>query len=143
MLDHRPQQVGLVDVLEGAAAFEDRGGRTADEDDGRLGQGGVFEGGDGIGHAGAGRYGRHPRSAREPCRGIGGKHRIDFMAHVDDADTGRPGRHQDGRDMPPAQGKQAGYLTLGQKAGDHVAPVEIHTASFYLWLSEGRIIRIP
>ena len=106
--DVRGEQRELVNVLERAASLEQVAGGAADENEGRLGHLGVFDGGNRVGEPRAGRDDGHAGNAGGARHGVGGKGGRHLVAHVDHADAHLLGPGQNGRNV--AAGEREDHL---------------------------------
>ncbi len=89
----------------------------------RLRELGVLDRGDRVGDAGAGGDRRHAGDPGEAEDRVGGEDGVHLMADVHHPDAAVLGAHEDGRDVPAAEGEEEPHPALHQHRSDPVAAV--------------------
>ena len=89
---------------------------------GGLGHLRVLDGGEGVGESRPGRHRRHAGPAGQARHGVGGEDGGRLVAGVDHPDAAALGAHEDGRDVPAAEGEEEGdALGLQDRRHDFAA----------------------
>src|SRR5581483_10082045 len=120
----------LVNVLERAASLQRGRRRAADEHDGGLRQLRVLDGGQRIRNAGTGSDDRDAGNAGETRDGIGGKDRVRFVTHVNDANAALFCRDQNRRDVSAGERKHKAHAFCLQNFRNVFTAV--HTTAFII-----------